>query len=81
MLSSVDHESIKKCANVYDAIYNPLKTKLIKSALKNGARAEGGMSMLVWQAVVAQYHWNKSEFDVKDIEKLCGDAAEELINR
>lgn len=77
----VSESVIKKCANVYDAIYNPLKTKLIKSALKNGARAEGGMSMLVWQAVVAQFHWNKSEFDVKDIEKLCGDAAEELINR
>lgn len=77
----VSEEVIKRCENVYDAIYNPLDTKLIKTARKNGANAESGMSMLVWQAVVAHYHWDKSDYDVKDIEKLCEDAAKELMSR
>lgn len=77
----VSEAVIKRCENVYDAIYNPLDTKLIKTARKNGANAESGMSMLVWQAVVAHYHWDKIDYDVKDIEKLCEDAAKELMSR
>lgn len=77
----VSDAQLKNCANVFDAVYNPLNTKLIANALKNGSKAEGGMSMLVWQAVVSHYHWDKSEYDVKDIEKLCEDTAKELMNR
>ena len=77
----VSEAVIKNCENVYDAIYNPLNTKLIKTARKFGVNAEGGMSMLVWQAVVAHYHWDNSEYGVKDIEKLCEDASRELMNR
>lgn len=72
---------ISKCANVFDAVYNPLETQLIKKALANGANAVGGMSMLVWQAVVSQEKWNGIVFDKSDIEKLCIDAAEELKNK
>ena len=77
----VSEAVIKRCENVYDAIYNPLDTKLIKTARKNGANAERGMSTLVWQAVVAHYHWDISDYDVKVIEKLCVDAAKELMSR
>lgn len=76
----VSEFQLKNCANVFDAIYNPLDTLLVKTAKKNGSKAESGMSMLVWQAVVAHYHWDKSIYDVKDIETLCKDAAEELMN-
>lgn len=72
---------ISKCANVFDAIYNPLETTLIKKAKANGSNAEGGMSMLVWQAVVSHYHWDKSTYDRQDIEKLCIDASKELMNK
>ncbi len=68
-----------KC--VFDAIYNPLETVLIKKAKANGSTAEGGMSMLVWQAVVSHRHWDGSSYDRADIEKLCTDAAKELENR
>ncbi len=77
----VSNKQLQNCSNVYDAIYNPLDTMLIKNARKNGSNAEGGMSMLVWQAVVSHYHWDKSVYDVKDIEKLCEDSAKELMNR
>lgn len=75
----VNEIQLKNCANVFDAVYNPLDTLLVKTAKANGSNAESGMSMLVWQAVVAHYHWDKSVYDEKDIEKLCGDAAEELM--
>lgn len=72
---------ISKCKAVFDAIYNPLETVLIKKALANGSKAVGGMSMLVWQAVVAHEKWDNSTYDVKDIEKICIDASKELENR
>lgn len=77
----VTDEVISKCKAVYDVVYNPLETVLVQKALANGSQALGGMSMLVWQAVVAQQKWNNSTFDVKDIEKLCIDASKELENR
>lgn len=80
-LQPVSDEIIKSSANVYDAIYNPLETVLIKKARSNGSNAEGGMSMLVWQAVAAHKHWDGSNYDVKDIEQLCVDAAKELMKR
>ena len=77
----VTDEVIAKCANVYDAVYNPLETRLIQKAKANGAKAIGGMSMLVWQAAVAQEKWNGTSFDTDDIAKLCIDAKNELMNK
>ncbi len=77
----IEDNKLKNCANVFDAIYNPLETALIKKAKANGSNAEGGMSMLVWQAVVAHKHWDGSDYDVSDVEKLCADAYEELKKR
>ena len=72
---------INKSANVFDAVYNPLETVLIKKAKANGANAAGGMSMLVWQAVVSHEHWDGSTYAVEDINRLCLDAANELMNK
>lgn len=77
----VSDSVINRCASVFDAVYNPLETVLIKKALANGAKAVGGMSMLVWQAVVAHEKWDGSVYDKDDIAKLCIDSAEELKNR
>lgn len=74
----VNEDIIKNCKAVFDAVYNPLETKLIKTAKSLGKKAVGGMSMLVWQAVVAHQIWNGSTYDLKDIEQLCVDASEEL---
>ena len=73
--------AIGRCANVFDAIYNPYETALVKRAKANGSRAEGGMSMLVWQAVVAHEHWDGSTYEKADIDRLCEDAAKELMGR
>ena len=62
----------------YDIVYNPLETMLVKKARANGATAESGMAMLVWQAVVSHEHWDGSVYDKGDIAQLCIDSAKEL---
>lgn len=74
----VTEDVLKNCSTVFDAVYNPLETKLVKTAKSMGIKALGGMSMLVWQAVVSHEIWNGSKYDPKDIEKLCLDSAEEM---
>lgn len=52
-LSPVDLTFFKKLTGVLDAVYNPLSTRLICQAKKRGIPAEGGLYMLVAQAVRA----------------------------
>ena len=77
----VSDEVIAKCKNVFDAVYNPLETVLIQKAKANGSNAVGGMSMLVWQAVVSHEIWDGSVYDPAEIEKICIAASDELKNR
>lgn len=49
----VDIDKFPKLEGVVDAIYNPLRTKLVSEALKRGIPAQGGLYMLVAQAVRA----------------------------
>lgn len=77
----VSDEVIAKCKNIFDAVYNPLETVLIQKAKANGSNAVGGMSMLVWQAVVSHEIWDGSVYDPAEIEKICIAASNELKNR
>ena len=74
----ISEKALSKCKNVFDAIYNPLETVLIQRAKANGSTAVGGMSMLVWQAVVAHEIWDNSQYSVDDINQLIEDSAKEL---
>ena len=49
----IDLSSFQNLSGVIDAIYNPLCTKLVLDAQKRGVKAEGGLYMLVSQAVRA----------------------------
>ncbi len=51
--SPVDIERFTSLSGVVDAIYNPLRTRLVCSALKKGIKAAGGLYMLVAQAIFA----------------------------
>jgi shikimate dehydrogenase len=42
---------------VFDAVYNPLRTRLMEQAEASGARAIGGLKMLVYQGAVAFDWW------------------------
>ncbi len=49
----IDISSFNKLEGVVDVVYNPLCTNLVLSAREKGVKAEGGLYMLVMQAVVA----------------------------
>jgi shikimate dehydrogenase len=42
---------------VYDLVYNPPQTTLLRQAAEAGARAIGGLGMLVWQGALAFERW------------------------
>ena len=48
-----DDYVIPGSAVVYDLVYNPLETKLLKLAKKNGAKAVSGIGMLIRQGALA----------------------------
>ncbi len=74
----VEKRVIERCANVFDAVYNPLDTKLLQCARANGAITVGGMAMLVWQAAVSHEIWDGSVYSSDDINQLTEDSANEL---
>ena len=49
----IDISSFKNLEGVVDVVYNPLCTNLVLNAKSRGIKAEGGLYMLVIQAVVA----------------------------
>ena len=70
---AVEEEIIKNCSFVFDAVYNPKKTKLIKTAEQYSIPAGGGMTMLVLQAVRAHEIWNGAEYKNEDIKQLISE--------
>ena len=59
--------TLPKHAIVYDVVYNPRKTLLIKLAQENGYRTITGLDMLIHQAVEAQRIWTGKTPDFKDM--------------
>lgn len=51
--SPIDLSGFKRLEGVVDAVYNPIRSALVVSALNRGIKATGGLYMLVSQAVAA----------------------------
>lgn len=71
---------IENSGAVFDVIYNPRKTQLIKKAEALGKKASGGMAMLVYQAVSAHEIWDNDSYDEKDIARLISDM-EDMVEK
>ena len=65
---AADVKVFKNLGCVIDVVYNPLRTKLVLEAKEMGIPAEGGLYMLVSQAVKAIEHFRDCEIsdDVKE---------------
>ena len=66
-LSPLGEEIVKSSKAVFDSIYNPEETLLLKYARESGIKHQNGLSMLVWQAAAAQEIWNGVEFNEEEI--------------
>lgn len=55
--SPIDLTPFKHLEGVVDAIYNPLRTNLVLQAQKTGCTSDGGLFMLVHQAICAYEHF------------------------
>lgn len=53
----VAKEMLHKDLFVYDVIYNPQETKLLKTAKEIGAKTRNGLGMLLCQGVLSFGHW------------------------
>ena len=62
--SPIDITKFPNLSGVIDVIYNPLQTRLILSARERGIDAEGGLYMLVAQAILAAERFLGKKLDV-----------------
>lgn len=59
----IPEERLPQNAALYDMIYNPRMTKLMKAVSERGGRAANGLSMLVYQGVKALEIWSDRKID------------------
>ncbi|MBQ7922264.1 MAG: shikimate dehydrogenase [Clostridia bacterium] len=68
-VSPVDINCFPNLSGVFDAIYNPLASRLIMDAREKGIPAEGGLYMLVAQAVFAAEKFTGKTYEPEIIEE------------
>lgn len=76
----VSDEVIKRCDAVFDIVYNPGETLLLKKAKAMEKKAVGGMAMLVWQAVSAHKIWDGDEYTIDEVNGII-DEMNEIVKR
>lgn len=61
---------LRKSQTVFDIIYNPIKTKLLKDAELVGAQTINGLTMFVAQALAQEELWLQRKIENKNYENL-----------
>lgn len=77
---SIDLTDFTNLEGVIDVVYNPLRTSLVSQALSLGIKAQGGLYMLVAQAVYASEFFVDCEYDKDVIEKVYNQLLKEKTN-
>lgn len=70
---AVSDKVIETSGSIFDVIYNPTETLLMKKARALGKKAVGGAAMLVYQAVKAHEIWYGGSFASEDIAAIITD--------
>lgn len=71
-------ETVRAAKGVFDMIYNPEETALLRTARKAGAKTSNGLTMLAGQAAAAETLWNGTAFTSEDILAAAAAAGKEL---
>ncbi|MBQ8687382.1 MAG: shikimate dehydrogenase [Ruminococcus sp.] len=61
---------IEKCSYVFDVVYNPVETTLMRKARALGKKAVGGAAMLVLQAVKAHELWDNDLYTEEQVQEI-----------
>lgn len=78
--SAVDVTRFKNLSAVFDAVYNPLVSKLVYDARQMGITATGGLYMLVSQAAYAVEKFINAPVDNNAVEKIYKDLYKSKMN-
>jgi shikimate dehydrogenase len=65
---------------VYDLIYNPKETLLLRMAQEAGAQTSNGLGMLYYQGVLALQHWAGVELE-QEVKTTMRRALEEAAGK
>ncbi|MFB0543245.1 MAG: shikimate dehydrogenase [Candidatus Bathyarchaeia archaeon] len=68
--SPIPKELIPEGTAVFDVVYTPLKTKLLREAEERGAKTIPGIEMLIGQGASSFRLWTGKEFPVEKVRKL-----------
>lgn len=75
--SPVTEAVLSRCRAVFDAVFNPRETELLRLAKGCGAQTVEGIDMLVYQAAASHRYWYGTEFPAAELDRLCRDAGAE----
>lgn len=76
----VPDEVIAAADAVFDVIYNPGMTLLLKKAFDMGKKISNGMAMLVWQAVKAHEIWDGDTYSDEEVQSIIDDMQQKVDN-
>lgn len=79
-VAAVDVNNFPNIEAVFDAVYNPLKSKLILDAEKKGVIADGGLYMLVSQAAYAVEKFIDTTVSLEKIEEVFNKIYKDKMN-
>lgn len=68
--SPIENSVIKNIGFIFDTIYNPFETKLVKTAHSLGIPAAGGFNMLILQGIASQEIWRGEKISVQIVNTL-----------
>ena len=79
-ISPIDSTFIDSNSVIFDMVYNPTKTQLIKIALERNANIIEGLNMLVYQAIKSIELWTGIRPSFDDMHSKCKEILEGKLN-
>lgn len=74
----VDEKLIRRDLAVFDLIYNPKETKLLKIAREKGAATVNGLGMLLYQGACAFEFWTEEKAPLKEMREALNQGVKNL---
>lgn len=79
-ISPIASSLLEKFTIALDLVYNPIETIFVREAKSLGLKADGGLWMLIEQALAAQTFWNGLVFEEEFKQDLYNSLVQELNN-